>query len=407
MLKILFSMLFFVSFSAYAGQADNFRKISLDREKKEEHLKEKEAHERKLNALWKDIYNKTQLLDKAVLSNEDILDLVCYKSRRDANISLLKSYPVKEDKNVAIQIFEVDEVKYKLKITKLDNEKLRVSLLDYKDDASYGSYLVIHKLLSFHEDMLETQKAATMFNISELGELSCYYGSHNYFARLEGKANISMHYSVAFLAPDVNFTPQYESKFYSPMREGSKVVAMHNKFKNINGKYSLREDHMKTFFTWRDGENKDLTMVGHKNIATKYAIAPLGHLHYELKSNDVQIMGGFVNQCITNTIFSLSRALISSKYNELKVSLPKDYAFYQRIGMETPGIDINLNIWRWTSLYFQAPMSELIEQESKLEKYKKRWKEYLELMSENEIEVLFDSEKSITAKPTLRLILLE
>lgn len=327
-----------------------------------------------------DIGPANQLMWRQLKADNAVYRLMCYTRKKITNFEMLESNGLK-------QKFRYKGSHYQLGLAFLNEKEVRVSL-------GRTSYIQSRKVLGFHKDMLDTRKASNIFELPLLKHFDCFYGPSNYFSTITPQATLLMHYTEDFFVRSDIGIQGFDSYLYGNARAGDKLIAMHvesGRFGKEAEQFYLYSNTLKEF-----EEGGDRTYVGRDTMATQFVIAPLGHLHYELKADDLMIMGGYANMCITNTIFSLGRSLLGTKRKELNIILPIYMTYTQARGMVR-----ELNISRLSGN--RGWLKNLMDDDKNLVKFQKKWKKYLEEALSYQIEVVFEEALPKTDKQVLRI----
>lgn len=352
-----------------------------------------------------DLTPQNQLMMKQLKQKNSEYRFLCYSKFKTAELKIGQSLGLTQE-------IKVQQKLHTLEVSLLNEEEIKVSMGE-------KSYIQARENLGFHKDMIDTKKASEVFEMPALSLLNCFYGPSSYFSTLNPDATILMHYSKVFFGRSDQGILNYDNYLYEESgRSGDKLISMHVQT------YRTGEE-LENFFLFTNTltafeDQEDITYVGRDTPETQFVIAPLGHLHYELKADDVMIMGGFTNMCITNSIFSLARALISTDKMELKIILPIYMTYSQG-----PGMVDELDISRWSgnrgwlknlvipdekgwlsSLTSSDDEKEIPVNEDLIE-FQAEWKKYLEGMLNQQVEVVFEDEKAKTQKQVLRITYLK
>jgi hypothetical protein len=310
-------------------------------------------------------------------------NITCFKKKRDKNTKLHVAHY--EGSKIFMTIEHLSN-KYELTVQVKHQNKLRVILQDKNDvRLDYN----VKNDFNFVKDMLDLESHALDHDLAFLKNVSCFVGPSNYFHTIENANNvIVVHPQVKYFSDNaevINWLNNYLESFSN----FSKLITK-DTFSNGNTYQATESAYLREMRL-----SSDLIIRSQDNTMK---LSPSGMMHINLQEHisEITLFGGTYNYCITNTLFSLGRGLITNGQEELIVKLPAYYVIYQQVGL-TPNMSFG-----GEAVYFN--LSELSTVFTiDFNRIFKAQKEYIANLVNDEIEVLLNDELPTTKKPILRL----
>lgn len=327
--------------------------------------------------------------DQTIKADSFRYELHCLRKKREAAIIMGSSG--RDSENVNYQILWHEKQMYQITVIK-EEDTLRVKV-------STLGQLRAHYLVPF-EFNFDTTMDLLQFNMLQdeelkfLTNISCRLAPriYNFTHTLAAPLVIGVHTEIKY------FSLASTSWFNELMQNFPESPRLITRDTDLLGPGQSYTD---SSYLEREASKPSIIVVGHKD-PTDYKLSPGGWLLFKFaptSSNIVIMSGGFLNMCMSNTMVQIAAAFLSSDKESIHVKISNLNSYAQDWGMTNA---LTLPIGKGA-----FPLWLLKEREPEAyEQLFKGMKQYLEIMTKHQMEVVFNQDDPITDKPVFRISIL-